>query len=242
MRKVLLLVVFALLFSVNIPASAQFNRFEGNWVNVDQNTGGISRLEISGTANNVRVHAWGACTPTDCDWGEVDGYAYGPNVSANLTDSAEAISAVFGASFKETIVILRFSDRSHLQAEVFDRFTDQSGRSSYFSLDTFESENVVISQGNIDEFEAFKFCFNFESLPLGEVYGIGDGFAITGAQVKLQEFQWSDRSWTNGGQATVENDGKAGGWGYEIGLNNINLLFEFEETLKGLVLPSDTAK
>ncbi len=46
-------------------------QFIGKWANVDANTRGITRVEIRGEANKAYVHMWGACTPTECDWGEI---------------------------------------------------------------------------------------------------------------------------------------------------------------------------
>lgn len=39
-------------------------------MNEDPNTRGITRLVVSERNDQVLVHAWGSCTPQDCDWGE----------------------------------------------------------------------------------------------------------------------------------------------------------------------------
>ena len=41
----------------------------GKWKNSNPQTRGIPRLELRQTGNVVLVHAWGACSPRDCDWG-----------------------------------------------------------------------------------------------------------------------------------------------------------------------------
>lgn len=43
----------------------------GTWVNVDENTSSITRLEVSEEAGGWVIHAWGKCGPPDCDWGAV---------------------------------------------------------------------------------------------------------------------------------------------------------------------------
>ena len=43
--------------------------FAGNWKNDSPETRGITRLEIQQEGETVRVHAWAACSPQDCDWG-----------------------------------------------------------------------------------------------------------------------------------------------------------------------------
>lgn len=60
---------------------SQWNRIQaapsldGLWTNADRNTDGISKLQISN--NSTRLRAWGACTPTDCDWGTTSFSKYG---------------------------------------------------------------------------------------------------------------------------------------------------------------------
>lgn len=43
----------------------------GTWLNVDENTSSITRLEVSEEAGGWVIHAWGKCGPPDCDWGAV---------------------------------------------------------------------------------------------------------------------------------------------------------------------------
>jgi hypothetical protein len=69
--------------------------------------------------------------------GAVDGFAYGPNVSSNLTTSARTISAIFRSGFNESIFIIRPQGLDRLQADVYDRFTDGSGRTAYVNTYTF---------------------------------------------------------------------------------------------------------
>jgi len=45
------------------------NMFIGNWKNDNPQTRGITRLEVRQEGEAVLVHAWGACSPQDCDWG-----------------------------------------------------------------------------------------------------------------------------------------------------------------------------
>ncbi|MEM6321238.1 MAG: hypothetical protein AAF960_26510 [Bacteroidota bacterium] len=54
------------------------NSVGGNWVNVDGNTRGITKMSI--TQNGNTIHLFGSCSPTDCDWGKTslfyDGKCY----------------------------------------------------------------------------------------------------------------------------------------------------------------------
>ena len=56
------------LAAIPSTAFAQLSAFQGNWRNNDPATGGVTRLQI-GTSPNVTVHAWGKCSPSDCDLG-----------------------------------------------------------------------------------------------------------------------------------------------------------------------------
>jgi hypothetical protein len=138
MRKLFLSLCFACFVLVaHSDAFAQLSMFQGNWRNTDPATRGITRLQINTGAAPVRVHAWGSCSPSDCDMGTVDGFAYGPSAASNLNTSAEALSAVFRTTFSEAIFIIRPARGDRLQVEVYDRFTDGSGRTAYATTYSF---------------------------------------------------------------------------------------------------------
>jgi len=127
------------LTAVPSTAFAQLSAFQGNWRNNDPATGGVTRLQIA-TSPNVTVHAWGKCSPSDCDLGTKNGFAYGPTVGSNLNSTARAISVVFGSGFSEAIYIIHPAPSGRLQLEVYDRFTDGSGRAAYVTSETFIRE------------------------------------------------------------------------------------------------------
>ncbi len=133
-RMLLVLVTIAL---SSVAASAQLNQFLGRFKNQNPATANITNLEITASGTNVKVHAWGKCSPSDCDWGTVDGYAYGPSVTSNLATSARAVSAIYRTSFSETILIIRPLALNRLQLDGYTRFTDSSGRTAYTFHDTF---------------------------------------------------------------------------------------------------------
>jgi hypothetical protein len=53
--------------------SAVAGPFAGSWINVDPNTRDITRLAITQNGRSLTVHAWGKCSPEDCDWKLQDG-------------------------------------------------------------------------------------------------------------------------------------------------------------------------
>ena len=52
-------------------------QMEGTWTNTNPSTTGITRIQVTFPCNDTNtspqlpdtVHAWGKCSPTDCDWG-----------------------------------------------------------------------------------------------------------------------------------------------------------------------------
>jgi hypothetical protein len=123
--------------SLATSAFANINGFIGNWQNVDAKTRGITRLVITRQGADLSMRAWGQCHPQDCDWGSVGAYAYGPNVSANLNHTAQAVSALFTPQHAQTLVIVHKAGKNRIRAEVLTRFTDKSKRTNYRNVHTF---------------------------------------------------------------------------------------------------------
>jgi hypothetical protein len=105
----------------------------GTWNACDAATRSLVRVVIAASGSAITVHAFGACTPTPCDWGSVPGLAYAANVSSS---AAIAFSAHYKFSFKETIVT-GVLDNGSLIVETFNHFTDGSGRSDCYTKGYF---------------------------------------------------------------------------------------------------------
>jgi hypothetical protein len=51
------------------PTSAP-DGLSGTWTNpTPEGQNGINKLEITSSGNQITLHAWGRCVPSDCDWG-----------------------------------------------------------------------------------------------------------------------------------------------------------------------------
>jgi hypothetical protein len=85
---------------------------------------------IAANGNEIAVHAFGACTPTPCDWGQVNGLVYANNVA---TVPAVAFTASYTFAFKVTTIVGHLQNGA-LIVETFDHFTDNSGRADYYSM------------------------------------------------------------------------------------------------------------
>ena len=109
---------------------------DGTWHNCDKQTRNIVKIVIRSAGDTLLVHAFGACTPTPCDWGEVKGLAYATSVAGG---PAVAFSALYPAGFKDTILTGHL-DGASLEVEDFNTFKDGSGRANYFTREHFCKE------------------------------------------------------------------------------------------------------
>jgi hypothetical protein len=105
----------------------------GTWSACDRATRSLVRVVIAASGPSITVQAFGACTPTPCDWGAVPGLAYAANVSATV---AVAFSARYEFDFKE-VIVTGVLDSGSLRVETFNHFTDGSGRSDYYTRGYF---------------------------------------------------------------------------------------------------------
>jgi hypothetical protein len=114
--------------STAIPSPA----FVGTWNNV-ASTGHFVKLSFDVVAGQLRVHAYGACSPTPCDWGIAPATVYGANVS---DANGSAFTAQYDFGF-EKVIITGHVTRKKLTTETFTQFTDGSGRSNYDISESF---------------------------------------------------------------------------------------------------------
>ena len=109
------------------------NALVGVWHNANAATRSITRILIGRVGNNLAVHTYGKCSPTDCDWGTVTGYTYATSVGSSL---GIGFSAVYNFSFAQVINVGYLSG-GNLYVFEFTRFTDNSGRSNFFEIERF---------------------------------------------------------------------------------------------------------
>lgn len=118
-------------------ASANINQYTGTWVNIDPNTRGVTRLVIRRVGNTVRLRVFGKCHPTDCNWGVVQAFAFGPSVSTNPLTQTRALLGRFAPAYARQTVIVERAGPNRLRAKVLTRFVDNSGRSDYTQTHIF---------------------------------------------------------------------------------------------------------
>jgi len=69
----IILTAFVVTLSTLVFAATPLNDFSGNWVNVDNNTRGLTKVLVKIKSGNPYVHGFGSCSPKDCDWGSIKG-------------------------------------------------------------------------------------------------------------------------------------------------------------------------
>ena len=112
--------------------------FNGVWKNVDDNTRGLTKLDIQVANESVSIDAWGRCHPEDCHWGRVPATPYARDVSSQTKATAVAITVTYKTSFEESTLVIRPAGSERLEVEMVTRFTDNSGRSSYANTYIFQ--------------------------------------------------------------------------------------------------------
>lgn len=79
-----------------------------------------------------------------------------------------------------------------------------------------------VSDGSEDR--AASRCVDFEELRVGSSYLVSsDAFRDNGTKMVVDEFQWSNGLWFNGGEATVTGSQESTGSGNDLRLNNANV-------------------
>src|SRR3974390_207455 len=114
--------VLAAAVAAAMPATAA--DFLGNWHNVDPNAQSLVRIDVHPSAFGVEVHAFGACTPQPCDWGNATGQFTGP----------DTLRAKYVTSFSIVWLTLHRQWGDRLDFKTHTHFTDNSGRPDYDSM------------------------------------------------------------------------------------------------------------
>jgi hypothetical protein len=109
----------------------------GSWTAPTPN-GGLVSLKISGTPAAPVVTTAGQCSPTPCSWGSVRGITYGASISSTVGGT---VLAPFTFGFKHAQLVITYSTLSTgqpaLRVQVYNEFTDGSGRSNYVLGENF---------------------------------------------------------------------------------------------------------
>jgi len=71
-------------------------------------------------------------------------------------------------------------------------------------------------------------CVKFSNLTPGDTYSVGDTITTSQADIVVEQFQWSNGTWTTSGTAKVDDRNYGQGSGNDLNANNVNLNFQFD--------------
>jgi hypothetical protein len=116
----------------------------GVWTNINPGTGSIVKVEVTASAlGTLKVHGYGACSPSPCDWGSVYATGYAFDVTSA---SAESWYATYRFGFKtERLTAIRLSSYNgkpgdFLQVIGQSKFAYGDGRYDYATVDVFQRD------------------------------------------------------------------------------------------------------
>ena len=105
----------------------------GTWLNTDSQARGIIKIDFSLNGDSFNMHAFGACEPSPCDWGEISAALF-----ADTVESREGanFSAFYDFGFMAAY-LQGYIRQGVLVVATFNRFKDGSNRSDYFMKEFF---------------------------------------------------------------------------------------------------------
>ena len=93
-------------------SKATLAQLDGTWVNQNADTRGITRFQIEHRGDDIFVHAWGKCHPTDCDWHETKAFV-----------DKDAAIVLWDQSFEFVKMAIRLNKRANMIADYTSIFT-----------------------------------------------------------------------------------------------------------------------
>jgi hypothetical protein len=79
-------------------------------------------------------------------------------------------------------------------------------------------------------------CVKFSNLTPGDTYNVGDTITTSQADIIVEQFQWSNGTWTTSGTAKVDDRNYGQGSGIDLNANNVNLNFQFDYPVDKITL------
>lgn len=105
----------------------------GGWVNYNERSTGITRVDISDWEGTAVIRVFGAGRPAPTDWGEVAGLMFAGSVGQQ---EAVAFRARYDLGFAY-VLLTGYLNKRLLVIDAFSTFADGSGRANYFQRDHF---------------------------------------------------------------------------------------------------------
>ena len=110
---------------VNVNNTVVANAFlPKTYVNKDNNTRGITKLIIS--ADNKRVQTFGACHPTDCDWGNANMVAF--------RGSGYNYTATYNTRAGKKTLYINNSNPKMIRVKLVSKYSNRAPKTNYYSF------------------------------------------------------------------------------------------------------------
>ena len=135
-QKSFLAVIASVLFFVSAQAQSSLASYNGSWANNNAAARNIVSIKFVVAGGTATVQAYGACSPTPCDWGVQAATVYAPNTTTNPANSAKGVTSLINNSFSRTILTAELKG-DVLEVTIFMTFTDGSGRFPYTITENF---------------------------------------------------------------------------------------------------------
>jgi hypothetical protein len=116
----------------------------GTWINTNGSSNSVKQVIVGpNSAGSVSVDAFGACTPTLCEWGSVPAKVYGSSVSSTtgVTFQSNQRFLSGGTEWSRTTLVGKVARTSvglRLTLRELTVFEDHSGRKNYAVTETFK--------------------------------------------------------------------------------------------------------
>ena len=146
-------VLFVCLFSTGLWAqTAPADGLAGSWINDNIDAPGMTQMVVRRDGGRILVHAWGRCTPTDCDWGEAAADTYNGYLIANWDHGFSMVR----------MQLIPLPDGRMLMASKSE-YRDDSGRTDKGTAEFFSREKAV-EDGRIHPDRYVSYCHILSSI------------------------------------------------------------------------------
>lgn len=120
------------------------SRLVGEWTNINPKTPNLTKLIISYESNEFSIEAFGNCTPTDCEWGNVKAHEIAASIDIDFNilpfDYLLAIwefdGQIKNAMTKIMKIEIETGPKPKLHIETISLFNDNRESSEYHLFET----------------------------------------------------------------------------------------------------------
>jgi peroxiredoxin/outer membrane lipoprotein-sorting protein len=168
----------------------------GTWIS-EHETDGVTQVIVRMDGTQTIVHAWGACHPTDCDWGETD---------AHLWNGIPVAIWKFGFATTRMQLILLPDGRMVVVSET--EFSDGSGRKDFREAAFFRRQEIKSDSQEATRIRGLlrQTAETYRHLPVSYFEAVSTK-TLTTAKTEVRTVTQEKISWAPPSKIRVEFDG-----------------------------------